>query len=218
MPTNSPERIRVVVVEDHQQFRDFLRTELVKDTRFREVFTFRSGEEFLSHFSDEDLPDLFFLDIHLPHIGGLDLLKIIKSKKPDAKIIILSNIDSDEKIFEMIKFGALGYIYKMDAGNLRSMYDVVLAGGAFFSPTVALRIATSPHRVQVETENPSIIMTDREKQILDLVIECKKDSQIADILKISHSTVRFHIKNICAKLEAKTKLEITKKAKERGFA
>ncbi|MCC5816748.1 MAG: response regulator transcription factor [Leptospira sp.] len=202
------------VIDDQIQFRTLIVETLKQDPIFSKVSEFKSGEEFINY-PVTPFPDVIFLDIHLPHISGIDLIPIIKKDHPSAKIIMITNMDSEEQIFKCIKNGALGYIYKLDLKNIKEVYSVVLNGGAVFSPTVALRIANQISKKSNVNQESSL--TDRERQILNLIIACKRDNEIATFLQISHSTVRFHIKNICIKLEAKNKMELSKIAHSNGW-
>ncbi|WCL49625.1 response regulator [Leptospira sp. GIMC2001] len=210
----SKQKYTAAIIDDNSQYREFIKKVLVQDPIFEKIEEYKSGEEFLS-LNRDILPDLIFLDIHLPHLSGIDLLRIIRKRSQDAKVIMITNSDSEETIFQCIKQGALGYIYKMDVKSIKEVYDIILKGGAVFSPTIALRIANQIH--QKEKISQDDILTDRERQILQLIIACKKDNDIADLLKISHSTVRFHVKNICQKFEAKNKMELTKIVRDTGW-
>jgi DNA-binding NarL/FixJ family response regulator len=215
--TEEPKRkrkYRAAVIDDHPQFRDHVVSVLKLDSNFSTISQFKSSEEFINS-PPEYFPDLIFLDIHLPHMSGSELLKRIKATHPDAKIIMITNMDSEEHVFNCLKFGALGFVYKMDLKNLQEIYKTVLDGGAVFSPTIALRIATNFQKKEKNTLEDNL--SDREKQILELIIACKRDQEISDILQITHSTVRFHIGNICKKLHAKNKMELTRIAREFGW-
>src|SRR5690606_1900555 len=103
------------------------------------VQVWQSAELFLREKPEPEL-DLLFVDIMLSGMNGIELVKTLQTKRPGIKLIMLTNMNSDEMVFEAIKYGTLGYILKSELGHLEHVARIVLDGGAMITPTIALRV------------------------------------------------------------------------------
>ena len=122
---------------------------------------------------------------------------------------------SEKMIFDALKAGALGYIYKDELETINDVVSQVMSGGAIITPTIALRVLDTfkqPIKFKPETD-----LTKREKQVLGLLVSGVKTKDAATTLQISHDTIRNHIKNIYKKLNVNSKVEMMRKASDMGL-
>lgn len=204
-------KYKIGIVENEDEFRKYIE-EILKP--FAEIVMWISGEECFHDKRVGEL-DLLLLDIALPHMNGIDLLKKLKPKYPHVKFLMLSGINSDEMIFNALKFGASGYIWKSEIKHLKDSIQIVIEGGSFMSPAIGVRVLHY-FRSKVEPNIENTLST-RERQILELIISGIKVQSISDQLAISISTTRKHIENIYTKLQVSNRVELMKKANEMGY-
>ncbi|MEQ8353693.1 MAG: DNA-binding response regulator [Leptospiraceae bacterium] len=205
-----PTGLRIGLVENDPRYCRFLVAELKASGRFQEpILTWPSAEQFLRDEQRHEL-DLLLLDIDLSGISGVQLSGILSVKQPDLTVIILSNLTSDEAIVEAIKNGVNGYLLKSELENLMNAIDIVLGGGAMITPTIALRVMASFR----QERSPAPEITDRERQILELMVEGKTIASVAEFLLLSPHTVHHHVKSIYKKLEVHNRAELVRKVQE----
>jgi len=159
--------------------------------------------------------DALLIDIGLPHMNGIDLLKLIHSRYPKLKIIIITAFNADDMIFNALKFGASGYIWKNEIKNIKDSVLAILEGGSYMSPSIGIHISQY-FRSQVKENSDSSLST-REKQILELIITGRSVTQISKLLSVSEGTIRKHINNIYSKLEVSNRVQLMQKARGMGY-
>jgi DNA-binding NarL/FixJ family response regulator len=211
--TESPE-IRVVIVEDHDDFREGLYHLLQGTNGFRCVGRYASLEE-----SVLKMPatDIVLLDIHLPGKSGIEGLRLIKNKHPTAQVIMLTVFEDDTNIFRAIQAGADGYLLKKTPpARLLQAIEEAMAGGMPMTPFVA-RQAVAMLKRHVPLELERVEFTPRESEILALLTDGLNYSVIGERLFISLDTVRNHIRHIYEKLHVHTKAEAVAKAVKHGM-
>jgi len=169
-----------------------------------------SAEQFLRDPAHKEI-DLLFLDIMLSGITGIDLVRILSEKHPEMHVVMLTNMNSDAMIFDSIKSGALGYILKSELGNLAEIVEVIGEGGATITPTIALRVISSFHKTAVH-DGPAL--TDREKQVLQLMIKGKTIRSVSDFLGLSQHTIHGYVKSIYKKLNVHNRAQLATRAQE----
>lgn len=156
-------------------------------------------------------PDVILMDIDLPGINGIEAVKLIRGFNPQVQIIMLTVFDDNSHVFDAMYAGANGYLLKKYISDkLLHAIQEVLQGGAPMSPSIARMIITSLQQPVVAAKDYSL--TNREKEILQLLSSGNSFKMIAAELSISLDTVRTHIKHIYDKLHVRSQIEAVSKA------
>ncbi|MGV3629611.1 MAG: response regulator [Bacteroidota bacterium] len=204
----------IILVDDHEIVMDSLKYMIETETGHCVQAKFKSGEAFL-HYLEQEKPhfDLAIIDVKLPDISGLDLIKHIRKTDPVSKIILLSQYANNEFVFTGLKNGISGYLLKSSAGHeLIEAIDAVLRGQEYMSrEMVNLVVKTKV------AEDFNIQLTNREKEILELIATGRTVRHIADVLGIEPTTVDFHKRNMKVKFNVKKSTELIRKAYELGI-
>ena len=203
--------VKVVVIEDHREYRDYLATLLNGTPGFRCVAMFRSMEEALQRIG-VDVPDAALVDIGLPGMSGVEGIQILKDRYPQILLLALTVYDDDERIFDALCAGASGYLLKktLPARLIESLKDA-LDGGAPMSPEVARRVVKLFREIH-PPEKADYHLTPHEIRILKLVMEGRSYRTVASELEVTPSTVSFHLQRIYEKLQVHSKTEAVAKA------
>lgn len=172
------------------------------------VLTANSVEGFLEAFDNFKL-DVLLLDIGLPGMSGLEAIRILKGKQADIDILMLTSFDDSDKIFKALCAGADAYLLKRTP--LKSIKEAIVTvhkGGSYMSPTIARKVVDYFAPKQT---NKDELLTSRQLQIVEGLVEGLSYKMIADKYLISVETVRDHIKKIYKKLHVNSKAEVIKK-------
>ena len=207
---NNP--VNVIIIEDNELLRDSLKEAINKSSSIKCKNTFGSGEAALEFIGREELvPEIILLDIGLPGMNGIDLIPEIRKLTPTSKIIILTVHDDNENVFNAICAGASGYLLKdLSADNIVNSINEVMNGGATMNSHIAKKVLNMFRDQNIKTDGYSL--SDREKEILSLLIDGLSKKQIAEKIFLSHHTVDSHIRNIYAKLEVHSRSSAISKA------
>ena len=159
-------------------------------------------------------PDIILMDIEMPGMSGLEALKIIKQNYPEIKIIMQTVIEDDEKIFEAVINGASGYlIKKITPSRLLEAIEEVYNGGATMTPAIAQKaLALFRNNVTSKPASKFGQLNERQKEILELIVEGLNFQAIGAKLFITKATVRYHVKNIYDLLDVNSKSALVAKA------
>ena len=150
-------------------------------------------------------PELVLLDLGLPDIDGVELVRAMRQAHDGVPIIVLSVVTSEARILEALRAGALGYLFKDDLVRLLPALTEALAGGAPMSPSVA-RLVLEQLRER-PSQAPPALLTGREREVLERLAEGLSYEQIALALSVALNTVRTHVRSIYRKLDAPTRLQ-----------
>jgi len=200
--------MRVVLADDHLLFRAGIAS-LLQAWGADVVGQAGDGFEALEQ-ARRLKPDLILMDITMPGCNGLEATRLIKAALPETKIVMVTVSDDDEDLFESIKSGAEGYLLKdMDEDELGRVLHAVEANEPALSPGLAARILDEFARVSREgpARETAAELTQREREVLQLVAGGSTNREIAAALFVSENTVNFHVKNILAKLHLKNRTQ-----------
>lgn len=202
--------IRTAILDDDREFSEVLSMILNKSEGFKCVATYQNCDEALKKI-EEDLPDILLLDIEMPGKSGIESLKEIKSAFPTVKVMMLTVYSDSEKIFQSLRGGAVGYLLKKSpTEKLLEAIREAEDGGAPFSGEVARKVLQY-FQTPSSQLNPTLL-SEREKEVLNALVEGHSTKAIADKLFVSTHTVRFHLHNIYVKLHVNSKYEAIAKA------
>jgi DNA-binding NarL/FixJ family response regulator len=212
--------VRIAIVDDNV----FLQKAVAEKLSFFDDLTLRftalHGKDLLTKLESNKNIDLILMDIEMPECNGIEATKIIKSKYPQIKIIMLTVFDNDENIFNAIKAGADGYLLKeVNPKDLHQGIIETMNGGAAMNPSIALKtlkLLRNPVEF-TQKDQEEIKLTTREIEVLEQLSKGLSYNVIADNLILSPSTVRKHIENIYTKLQVHNKLEAIHKAKSNNL-
>lgn len=203
-------KINAAILDDDREYRALLADFLNATEGFSCVGTYKSCDEAVKNI-ESDLPDILLLDIEMPVRSGIEALRIIKFHYPTVKVLMLTVYSDNDKIFESLRCGAVGYLLKKSPKEkvLEAIRDA-FEGGAPFSGEVAqkvLRYFQNPASQSQFSE-----LSGRERQVLEELIEGHGTKAIAERLFVSTHTVRFHLHNIYVKLHVNCRAEAIAKA------
>lgn len=211
--------IRIMVVDDHRLFRDGLTALLEGASDTIVVGHAESGAEALERL-EELAPDVVLMDIMMPDMNGIDATRKILADHPEVHIVMLTMLQDDDSLFAAMCAGAHGYILKgADKADVLRTVRAVAQGEALFGPVIAQRLTTFFQHAKRKgaSLSPFPQLTDREREVLDLIAEGLDNAQIASRLYISHKTVSNHISNIFAKLQLADRAQAIVAAREAGL-
>jgi NarL family two-component system response regulator LiaR len=159
-----------------------------------------SGEAAV-HLAAEHIPDVVLMDLVMPGMDGVEATRRVKNASPRTQIVVLTSYHQDEHIFPALKAGAISYILKdVTMDELADAVRRAARGEAVLHPRVAARVIQEFRNTRREEINPFVELTDREMQVLRLIANGLKNSEIAEQLIISENTVKGHVSNILSKL------------------
>ena len=204
--------IRVVIYEDNQDLRDSLSV-LLKGTEGIELLDAFSNCEHIYTQMSQLQPDLVLMDIDMPIANGLTGLRTIKKHFPAVNVLMLTVFEDNEYIFDSICAGAVGYLLKKTppARLIEAIHDAQ-SGGAPMTSSIARKVLQMFPQVSPRSGSDQPNLTDREQEILALLVKGNSYKMIAAACTISLDTVRSHIKKIYEKLHVHSQTEAVAKA------
>jgi DNA-binding NarL/FixJ family response regulator len=211
--------IKVLIVDDHAIVRDGICSLLALAGDMEVVGEAANGKEGLEK-AGKLLPDVVLMDISMPIMGGLEAIRRIRKEFSGIRILVLTQYDDKDHVFPAIQAGANGFVSKTAASSeLASGIRAVSAGESYLSPSIARLFVEDYQSVALTEANndPYEQLTDREREMLKLVVEGYKTRQIAEILNITPKTVEGHKTSLMKKLGIHNNLELVKYALRRGI-
>lgn len=212
--------VRVLVVDDHPLYREGLVTAMSAMPGVQVV-----GEAGDGHAAVEAArrlsPDVVVMDLHMPGLNGIDATRQVVAAQPSVAVLVLTMLDGDDSVFAAMRAGARGYLLKgADRGEIARAVAGVAHGEVVFSAGIASRVlaffAAGPGAATAVLD-PFPGLTDREREILDLVARGLTNAEIARRLVVSDKTVRNHVSNVFTKLQVAGRAEAVARARDAGF-
>ena len=212
--------LRVVVVDDHPLYREGLVTAMSAMPGVEVVGEAGDGEQALT-VTAELLPDVVVMDLHMPVMNGIDATRALTAAHPSVAVLVLTMLEGDDSVFAAMRAGARGYLLKgADRSEIARALNGVAHGEIVFSSGIASRVlaffAAGP-RAAAASLDPFPGLTEREREILDLVARGLTNAEIARRLVVSDKTVRNHVSNVFAKLQVAGRAEAVARARDAGL-
>lgn len=207
--------VKILVADDHPVVRDGLVAILGTQPDFDIVGEASDGKAALELALRLE-PDVVLLDMEMPEMDGLEVLRQIRAVRPDAKVIIFTVFDTDERILGAVQAGAQGYLLKgVPREEIFNAIRVVSSGGSLLQPVVASKLLR--HLSSERSTEGLDPLTDREMEVLKLMAQGRANKEIASALEISERTVKFHVSSILSKLGATNRTEAVALAAQQGL-
>ncbi len=202
------ETVRLMIVDDHHIVRQGLAALLTTMPGLEVTAEASSGEQAIELYRTHQ-PDVTLMDLRMQHGNGVEAIRSIRAEFPLARIIVLTTFDGDEDIFRALQAGARGYLLKgSDIDELVSAITAVHSGKSRIPAPVAERLAE-------RMSNPAL--TERETDVLKLIVGGNSNKEIASALFISEATVKTHINNLLGKLGVTDRTQAATTALQRGI-
>ena len=213
-------RVRVLIVDDHAVLRQALRMLLESHDEIDVVGDVANGRDAVQQ-AEELTPDVVLMDVVMPGLNGLDATRQIRKRCPDTRVLILSGYEEEEQIIEALRAGAGGYLIKeSDIGELLLAIQAVSRGNTYFSSSLSERDQGNDFLMRARSGDARAgfdRLTDREREVLQLIAEGHSNQSIADQLVISVKTVEAHKAHIMSKLGARNRTDLIRYAIRRGI-
>lgn len=212
------EPLCVLIADDHLLFRDGLRALLASAPDLELVGEATTGNEAID-LAASFQPDVIIMDIQMPGINGIEATRHILHASPHIGVLVVTMFEEDSSVFAAMRAGARGYVLK--GANHAEMLRAIRAVGnreAIFSPTIAVRLMEYFSHLRPTTLPQAFPdLSEREREILDLIAQGYKNAGIAHHLVLSEKTVRNHVSNILSKLQVTDRTQAIIRAKEAGL-
>jgi DNA-binding NarL/FixJ family response regulator len=207
--------VRVLIADDHPLFRDGLIALLHDGPRTELAGTATTGTEAVD-LARQTQPDVVVMDLHMPGLNGIEATRRIVADRPHIAVLVLTMFDDDDFIFAALRAGARGYLLKgADRDQIRCGIQAAASGEVIFGADLAARMLG----YFTATPAPPVFpqLSDREREVLELVAQGQANSAIAARLHLSDKTVRNHVSNILAKLRVADRAQAVAQARDAGL-
>ena len=205
MKKENPATLRIWAVEDNAAYRSAL-TFVFKKAAGMELQTFSNAEDALAALRSADAPDALLLDVQLPGMDGISAISHFKELAPNVCIVMLTVFEDPQKVFRALCAGASGYLLKtLPAERIVEALREAVAGGAPMSPGVAKAVLGRFVELAAPGKGSDYDLSEREREVLELMTQGLIKKEIADRLGLSFHTVNAHLRNIYTKLHVGTR-------------
>lgn len=217
---NAPqsEVLRVLVADDHPIFRNGMGALLASVPDVEVCGEAATGEEAVARAADLQ-PDIVLMDLQMPGMGGIEATRQILFASPHIRVLVVTMFEDDYSVFTAMRAGARGYIVKgASADEMLRAIRAVASGEAIFSPAIAARLIdffSAPKPAVPAQTFPEL--SNREREILDLIAQGASNAEIASKLVLSPKTVRNHVSNIFSKLQVADRAHAIIRGREAGL-
>ncbi|HEX6555118.1 MAG TPA: response regulator transcription factor [Ktedonobacteraceae bacterium] len=223
------DKIRILLADDHPILREGLRAVLETQPDFEVIAEAANGIEAVRQALTMQ-PDILLLDLEMPQLDGVETIRRLRQQQPNARIIVFTAFDNDERIIHAVQAGANGYLLKeAPRDEIFSAIRITMAGGSLLQPVVASKLLRhmgnhpltgSPATTYSQTTQPTLPfepLTERELEVLNLLAQGMPNKEIAAQLVISERTAKFHVSSIMGKLGATNRTEAVSLAAQKGL-
>jgi DNA-binding NarL/FixJ family response regulator len=222
--------VKVAIVDDKASNRNILKDKLLRHGHFEVTLIAEDGKDFLQKMKSlapDKLPDVALMDLEMPNMDGVDAIAAGSSFFPSVKFVVLTIFDDEDKIFKAIKAGAFGYLLKEEsAENITdTLWQMHESGAGPISPGIAHKILqmvqnnelTLLQKPETNMSKTFFDLTEREREILQLLVQGLSYKEIAVSLVISANTAKKHVINIYHKLHVNSRAQALHLAYEKGL-
>ena len=219
------EKIKIVLADDHSLVRDGIKVLLESESHLDVIGEAANGKEAISLVNEKN-PDILIIDIRMPEMNGIEAVEILNSKNVTTKCIILSMHDSEEYILQSLDAGAKGYLLK-DTGKKEFIKAIqtVFEGEKYYTGDISNVLINNllnssnakvidKNAVKKTTTTNSFDLTNKELQVLELILTGLTNKQISEKLQNSKRTIETHRFNLMRKMDVKNLIDLSKKARE----
>jgi PAS domain S-box-containing protein len=219
-PPVEAERLRVLLVDDHQLYLEGLQT-ILSSQGIEVIGLAHDGLE-AQELARSLRPNLILMDVQMPNCNGIEATRRIKAEQPEVKIVILTVSAEEELLLDALKYGASGYLLKnLDGSQLFSMLNDVMRGEVVLSPTLAARVMTEfkepTGKAALVEEEQEETLTIRQYEVLRLAAQGRSNKEIAGALHVSENTVKYHIRQILERLQLRSRHELAHYVRRQGL-
>ena len=211
--------VRLLVVDDHRPFRQGLLRLLELIPAVTVVGEAASGDEAVQQ-AQALQPDVVLMDLQMPGLNGIDATRLLRETSPHIGVVVLTMSDDDEAVFAALRAGARGYLLKgADRAEIARAVEVVVNGEAIFSAGIAQRLVQYFTGLPVAgPAGPAFPqLSEREREVLELISRGLSNGAIAERLVLSPKTVRNHVSHVFAKLQVADRAQAIITARDAGF-
>ena len=210
-------RIRVVLVDDHAVMREGTRALMEKEEDIEVVGEAASANGGLDAVLTHQ-PDVLVLDIRLKDGSGVDLAKAVRQQAPDTRILVLTAYDNDQYVRALVRIGVNGYLLKdAPAAEVNAAIRTVFQGGTVLAPDIATKVVKTLSRALGGRPTEGDKLSDREIEVLGLLLSGARNSDIAEQLGVNVKTAESHVTSILTKLGVQTRMQAVLKAIQEGL-
>jgi len=217
MPPDDKARLSIVIIDDHPLFRKGMRGLLDPIPDFQVIGEGANGEEAIGLAADLK-PDVILMDLQMPGGSGLAAIRAIAQSSPGIRILVVTLFDDDDSVFAALRAGARGYVLK-DATDDEMVRAIRAVGNreAIFSPGIATRVLCNFTSRAAAARDVFPTLTQREREILELIAQGYSNDDIAEQLALSEKTVSNYVSNIYGKLQVADRAQAIIKARDAGL-
>jgi DNA-binding NarL/FixJ family response regulator len=213
--------IKVLIADDHVFYREGVRALLAHFPEITVVGEASTGDEVITR-TTELQPDIILMDLKMPGMNGIDATRQIHAAHPQTGVLVITMFDDDDSVFAAMRAGARGYLLKdADKDELTRAIFAVARGEAIFSPAIADRMMSyfshTPKTEPLKTSVDFPDLTEREREILELIAQGQNNTAIANRLALSVKTVQNYVSSILNKLQVVDRYEAIVRAREKGL-
>lgn len=221
--------IKIAIIDDKASNRNILKDKLLRHGHFEVILTAEDGNDFLQKMkclATDKLPDVALMDLEMPNMDGVDAIAAGSSFFPSVKFVVLTIFDDEDKIFKAIKAGAFGYLLKDESAEniTETLWQMHESGVGPLSPGIAhkiLQLVQNNELTLVQKPNGEskafFDLTEREREILQLLVQGLSYKEIGTRLNISANTAKKHVINIYNKLHVNSRAQALHLAYEKGL-